>query len=47
MIYLCVQSDAVRTQTARVEQLKGQAATGKVSVAKVQQEESVLSKMTV
>ena len=42
-----LQTDAVSTQTARVRQLKEQAATGKVSVAKVKQEESVLTKMTV
>ena len=42
-----LQSDAVSTQTTRVQKLKEQAATGKVSVAKVQQEESVLAKMTV
>lgn len=42
-----LQSDAVSTQTTRVQRLKEQAATGKVSVAKVEQEESVLAKMTV
>ena len=42
-----LQSDAVSTQTTRVQRLKEQAATGKVSVAKVKQEESVLAKMTV
>ena len=42
-----LQSEAVATQTARVKQLQTQAATGKVSVAKVKQEESVLTKMTV
>ena len=44
---LGVQTDAVSTQTARVKQLKDQAATGKVSVSKVKQEESVLTKMKV
>ena len=42
-----VQSSAVATQTARVQQLQTQAATGKVSVARLEKEQSVLSKMTV
>lgn len=43
----CLQSSAVETQTARVKMLKTQAATGKVSVAKLEQQQGVLSKMTV
>ena len=43
----CLQSSAVETQTARVQLLKTQAATGKVSVDKLEQQQSVLSKMTV
>ncbi len=41
------QSAAVSTQTARVQQLQTQAATGKVSVKRVEKEQNVLSKMTV
>ena len=41
------QSAAVQTQTARVEQLQSQAATGKVSVKRVEKEQNVLTKMTV
>ena len=44
---MCVQRDAVTTQTARVQQLQAQAATGKVSVAKLEKEQGILSKMTV
>ena len=43
----CLQSSAVETQTARVQMLKREAATGKVSVDKLEQQQSVLSKMTV
>lgn len=42
-----LQSAAVQTQTARVQQLQSQAATGKVSVKCVEKEQNVLSKMTV
>ena len=42
-----VQSSAVQTQTTRVQLLESQAATGKVSVARLEQEQGVLSKMTV
>ena len=41
------QSAAVQTQTARVQQLQSQAATGKVSVKRVEKEQNVLTKMTV
>ncbi|KAL0031978.1 hypothetical protein WJX79_009976 [Trebouxia sp. C0005] len=40
------QSAAVQTQTARVQQLQSQAATGKVSVKRVEKEQNVLTKMT-
>ncbi|KAL0019460.1 hypothetical protein WJX77_005863 [Trebouxia sp. C0004] len=40
------QSAAVQTQTARVQQLQSQAATGKVSVKRVEKEQSILVKMT-
>ena len=42
-----MQSSAVQTQTTRVQRLESQAATGKVSVARLEQEQNVLSKMTV
>lgn len=42
-----LQSSAVATQTTRVQRLELQAATGKVSVTCLKQEQSVLSKMTV
>ena len=41
------QTAAVQTQTARVQQLQSQAATGKVSVKRVEKEQNVLFKMTV
>lgn len=40
------QTAAVQTQTARVQQLQSQAATGKVSVKRVEKEQNVLFKMT-
>ncbi|KAL3149568.1 hypothetical protein ABBQ32_002344 [Trebouxia sp. C0010 RCD-2024] len=40
------QTSAVATQTTRVQRLEVQAATGKVSVARLEQEQGVLSKMT-
>ena len=43
----CLQTSAVQTQTTRVQKLQMQAATGKVSVARLEQEQGVLTKMTV
>lgn len=40
------QTSAVQTQTTRVQKLRAQAATGKVSVARLEQEQGVLTKMT-
>lgn len=46
-IVCCLQTSAVQTQTTRVQKLRAQAATGKVSVARLEQEQGVLTKMTV